>query len=54
MANKTLQNGMYVRCPADHESQWDPRVFVCGQIVDADQESRIAKVIVHDPFGFCQ
>lgn len=50
MANKTLQNGMYVRCPADHESQWDPRVFVCGQIVDADQESRIAKVIVHDPF----
>lgn len=46
-----IQNGMYVRCPADQESKWDPRVFVCGQIKKVDLESRIIKVIVHDPFG---
>ena len=42
---------MYVRCPADTEYERDPRVFVCGQIVSINEETRKAKVMVHDPFN---
>ena len=50
MAKLLLQNGMYVRCPADQEYPNNPRVFVCGQIVETSQESYTAKVQIHDPF----
>ena len=51
MAKYPLQAGMYVRCPADSESQRDPRVFVCGQIQLLDEETRTVKVRIHDPFN---
>lgn len=50
MAKQNLQVGMYVRCPADQESQKDPRVFVCGQIISISQENRTVKVNISDPF----
>lgn len=51
MAKYPLQNGMYVRCPADPESQRDPRVFVCGQIIDVNEETRTVTVQIYDPFN---
>ena len=39
-----LQIKMYVRCPADIESMSEPRVFVCGQIVDIDEFERTLSV----------
>ena len=41
-----LREKMYVRCPADHESITDPRIFVCGQIMSIDEfrENSIAKM----------
>lgn len=50
MAKPLLQNGMYVRCPADQEYPNNPRVFVCGQIVEMSLENRTAMVKIHDPF----
>lgn len=51
MTKHPLLNGMYVRCPADPESKRDPRVFVCGQILNLDEETRSVKVQIHDPFN---
>lgn len=51
MGKHPLQVGMYVRCPADSESQRDPRVFVCGQILSLDEETRTVKVKIHDPYN---
>lgn len=42
---------MYVRCPADQESMYEPRIFVCGQIINIDEFKRTVSVKVHDPFG---
>lgn len=46
-----LKTKMYVRCPADQESIYEPRVFVCGQIINIDEFKRTVSVKVHDPFG---
>ena len=43
---------MYVRCPADKESQCDPRVFVCGQIAKIDNFKKTVRVRVFDPFSY--
>lgn len=43
---------MYVRCPADKESVSEPRVFVCGQVVKADEFKRTVTVKINDPFGY--
>ena len=51
MAKHPLQTGMYVRCPADSENEREPRVFVCGQIVSINEDTRKAKVMIHDPFN---
>ena len=47
-----LQEKMYVRCPADPESETDPRVFVCGQITKVDDFKHTVTVKIHDPFGW--
>jgi ATP-dependent helicase HepA len=47
-----LKTKMYVRCPADKESIYEPRVFVCGQIISIDEFKRIVSVKIHDPFGY--
>lgn len=46
-----LKTKMYVRCPADQESMYEPRIFVCGQIINIDEFKRTVSVKVHDPFG---
>ena len=46
-----LKTKMYVRCPADQENIYEPRVFVCGQIINIDEFKRTVSVKVHDPFG---
>ena len=51
MAKHPLQTGMYVRCPADSENEREPRVCVCGQIVSINEDTRRAKVMIHDPFN---
>ena len=35
-----LKTKMYVRCPADQESMYEPRIFVCGQIINIDEFKR--------------
>lgn len=52
MANEMLTSGMYVRCPADREHLFEPRTFICGQIIAIDNHSRTVKVKIHDPFNF--
>ncbi len=47
-----LKTKMYVRCPADIESVNEPRVFVCGQIINIDEFKRTVSVKIHDPFGY--
>ena len=47
-----LKAGMYVRCPADPESARDPRVFLCGQVVEVNEFQRSVTVEVHDPFDY--
>ncbi len=47
-----LKSKMYVRCPADKESVYEPRVFVCGQVTSIDEFKKTVSVRVHDPFGF--
>lgn len=47
-----LKTKMYVRCPADKESIDEPRVFVCGQIINIDEFKRTVLVKIHDPFGY--
>lgn len=47
-----LKTKMYVRCPADKESIYEPRVFVCGQIINVDEFKRTVSVKIHDPFGY--
>lgn len=46
-----LKTKMYVRCPADKESIYEPRVFVCGQIMNINEFKRTISVEIHDPFG---
>lgn len=46
-----LKTKMYVRCPADQESIYEPRVFVCGQIINIDEFKRIVSVKIYDPFS---
>ena len=53
MTNELLTLGMYVRCPADREYPFDPRTFVCGQVVALDNQSMTAKVKMYDPFHYC-
>lgn len=43
---------MYVRCPVDKESMFDPRVFVCGQITGVDNFKKIVRVRIFDPFSY--
>lgn len=45
-----LKTNMYVRCPADVESEENPRAFVCGQIAKIDNLSLQVTVKIHDPF----
>ena len=45
---------MYVRFPADVESILDPRVFMCGQIVEIDDFKKTVTVKIHDPFKYLQ
>lgn len=47
-----LNKKMYVRCPADKESMDDPRVFVCGQVISADDFKKTVSVQINDPFGY--
>lgn len=47
-----LKTKMYVRCPADKESIYEPRVFVCGQIIKIDEFKKTVSVKINDPFGF--
>ncbi len=47
-----LKTKMYVRCPADKDSEDEPRVFVCGQIMNIDEFKKTVTVKMHDPFGF--
>ena len=47
-----LKTKMYVRCPADQENMYEPRVFVCGQIINIDEFKRTVSVKVYDPFGY--
>lgn len=47
-----LSERMYVRCPADVESETDPRVFVCGQVMKIDEFKKTVTVKIHDPFKF--
>lgn len=46
-----LVEKMYVRCPADWESASDPRVFICGQIVEIDKFRKTVRVRIYDPFS---
>ena len=45
-----MEKGMYVRCPIDELE--NPRSFVTGQIIEADDFSEQVKVKFHDPFHF--
>jgi len=45
-----LKKGMYVRCPFDHESQDDPRVFILGQIEKIDNLANEVTVTFNDPY----
>lgn len=45
-----LQRGMYVRCPADYESQTDPRVFICAQVKEVNEFEEAVTVESYDPF----
>lgn len=47
-----LKIKMYVRCPADKESIYEPRVFVCGQVTNIDEFKKTVSVKIHDPFGY--
>ena len=47
-----LSERIYVRCPADMESETDPRVFVCGQVMKIDEFKKTVTVKIHDPFRF--
>lgn len=47
-----LKKKMYVRCPADKESDTDPRIFMIGQIVEVDEFTETANVIYNDPFNY--
>lgn len=47
-----LKTKMYVRCPADKESIYEPRVFVCGQVTNIDEFKKTVSVKIHDPFGY--
>ena len=47
-----LTEKMYVRCPADKESMYDPRVFVCGQVTKIDSFKKTVRVKVYDPFSY--
>lgn len=49
-----LTKGMYVRCPADWEDSNDPRIFVCGQIIEIDEFTKNIRVSIHDPFDVLQ
>lgn len=50
MGVKCLERGMYVRCPvADFE---DPRNFITGKIIEADNFTENVSVAFLDPFGF--
>lgn len=49
-----LEKRMYVRFPADVESILDPRVFMCGQIVEIDDFKKTVTVKIHDPFKYLQ
>lgn len=45
-----ISEKIYVRCPADIESETDPRVFVCGQVMKIDEFKKTVTVKIHDPF----
>ncbi len=45
-----LRRGMYVRCPADYESQTDPRVFICAQVKEVSEFEETVTVESYDPF----
>lgn len=45
-----LKKRMYVRIPVDDESEIDPRIFLCGQIVKVDQMAMRYIVQISDPF----
>lgn len=47
-----LKSKMYVRCPADKESIYEPRVFVCGQVMSIDEFKKTVSVKIHDPFSY--
>lgn len=47
-----LKTKMYVRCPADKESIYEPRVFICGQIIRIDEFKRTVSVKINDPFEY--
>lgn len=49
-----LSAGMYVRCPADHESPEDPRIFICAQVLKVSEYKNTATVRAHDPLRLSQ
>lgn len=49
-----LEKRMYVRFPADVESVTDPRVFMCGQIVEINDFKKTVTIKIHDPFKYLQ
>lgn len=40
--------GMYVRCPLDHETEEDSRLFIIGQIEEINMDTQEAIVVFHD------
>ena len=45
-----LYEKMYVRCPADQENVMEPRVYICGQILQIDTFKKTVTVKIYDPF----
>lgn len=46
-----IKEKMYVRCPADYENIADPRIFVCGQVLEIDEFKKTVIVYINDPFN---
>ncbi|WP_227939023.1 SNF2-related protein [Alkalihalobacillus deserti] len=49
-----LEEGMYVRCPFDDESETDPRSFILGKVVSCNEEADEINVNFYDYDGLRQ
>ncbi|WP_165763738.1 SNF2-related protein [Halalkalibacter urbisdiaboli] len=51
MKEVLLEEGMYVRCPFDNESESDPRAFILGKVIACNEEYDEVKVRFYDHDG---